>query len=59
MLTEILIFILATIIFIPVCWYIGYRLLKSLGYQIVEINKDENDENNDNNDNYYSNLLDH
>lgn len=56
MLTEILIFILATIIFIPVCWYIGYRLLKSLGYQIVEINKDENDENNDN---YYSNLLDH
>lgn len=56
MLTEILIFILATIIFVPVCWYIGYRLLKSLGYQIVEINKDENDKNNDV---YYTNLIDH
>ena len=53
MLTEILIFILATIIFIPVCWYIGYRLLKSLGYQIVEINKDEN------NDVNYTNLIGH
>lgn len=53
MLTEILIFILATIIFVPVCWYIGYRLLKSLGYTIVKVDNDEN------NDNYYSNLLDH
>lgn len=44
MLTEILIFILATIIFVPVCWYIGYRLLKHLGYQIVEMNNDENND---------------
>lgn len=56
MLTEILIFILTIIIFIPVCLYIGYRLLKHLGYQIVEINKDKNDENNDVN---YTDLIDH
>lgn len=42
MLTEILIFILATIIFIPVCWYIGYRLLKSLGYKIIESKLNDN-----------------
>lgn len=53
MLTEILIFILATIIFVPVCWYIGYRLLKSLGYKIIK------SELNDNNDVNYTNLIDH
>lgn len=56
MLTEILIFILTIIIFIPVCLYIGYRLLKHFGYQIVEI---KNSENNNENDVNYTDLIDH
>lgn len=36
MLSEITIIVLSSIIAVPVVWYIGYRLLKSLGYQIVK-----------------------
>lgn len=41
MLSEITIIVLSSIIAVPVVWYIGYRMLNHLGYQIV---KKENQE---------------
>lgn len=50
-LLEILGYFIASLIAVPLFWYIGYRLLKSLGYEIVEKNDDT--------DVHYTNLLDH
>lgn len=56
MLTEILIYTITSIIILLFSWFMGYRILKHFGYQIVDTKIDENDENNDVN---YTNLLDH
>ena len=41
MITDIIIFIGALLIAISFCWFMGYRLLRRLGYKIVEEEKDE------------------
>lgn len=41
MIIDIIIFIGALLIAISFCWFMGYRLLRRLGYKIVEEEKDE------------------
>lgn len=41
MLLEILAYFIASLIIVPVCWYIGYVVLKRLGYEITKV-KEEN-----------------
>lgn len=41
MITDIIIYLGALLIAISFCWFMGYRLLKRLGYKIVEEEKDE------------------
>lgn len=36
-----LVITLSSIIAVPIVWYVGYRMLKHLGYEIVEKEKDE------------------
>lgn len=47
MLTEILLYFISSILILAFSWFMGYRILKHLGYQITEI-KDNNTELNNN-----------
>ena len=56
MLTEILIYTITSIIILLFSWFMGYRILKHFGYQIVDTKTEENDELNERRS---SDLLDH